>query len=550
MDKSVKKQNFLQGAAVLAIATALVKIIGALYKIPLNEAIGPEGYAYFTTAYDIYSVLLMISSAGLPVAMSKLISHYSALGQYNQVRRVYTTSRTIFLILGIFSAAFMMFGCKILAKTLHQTGAWPAILCLGPSALFMVMMSTYRGFFQGQGDMRPTSTSQVLEAVFKLIVGLAAAFAIVKLTGNISWAAGGAIMGVTVSCLISVFYLRHRLTPAYKSMPHSAEDTATFGQTTKELLGIAIPITIGAAGLQLLTVVESGLYMDRLVHLIGSNQYMGHLTEGGISVERAATTLKGVYNMSQTIFNMPCAFIVPITVSVIPAVTSFLTLKQNKEVRATEESAARITGLMSLPCAVGLFLLGQPVMALLGGYEGSLLTSGGLFMSALGLSIFPYAIIQYTNALLQAHGYAHVPVINMLVCGIAKLAVVYILVGNPNIGLMGAPIGALICYFCIAALNLIAIRKLVPQKPRLLAALVRPALAAVAMGLAVWGAYEGLGLIFAESTSRLTSVILCGGPIAVGVVVYLVCVVLFKAITAEDCKLLPKGDKIAKLLHL
>ena len=543
MGKSVKKQNFLQGAAILAIATAIVKIIGALYKIPLNDAIGELGFSYFSSAYEIYSVLLMISSAGLPVAMSKLISHYSALGHYNQVRRVYTTSRTIFLILGLFSAAFMMIGCKWLANALNQPGAWPAILCLGPSALFMVIMSTYRGFFQGQGDMRPTSISQVLEAVFKLIVGLGAAFAIIKVLGSVSWAAAGAIMGVTVSCLISVFYLRNRLTPAYKELPQSDEKTDSFGSITKQLLGIAIPITIGAAGLSLLTVLETGLYMDRLVYLIGSGQYMAGLGDG-LSAQDAAGTLKGVYNMSQTIFNMPCAFIVPITISVIPAITSALTLKQDDQVRGTEESAARITGLMSLPCAVGLFLLGQPVMGLLGGYEGQLLSTGGMLMALLGLCIFPYAIIQYTNALLQAHGHAHVPVINMLICGVAKLAVVYVLVGNPNIGLMGAPIGALIGYFCIAILNLIAIRRLVPQKPRLVGALVRPALAAITMGLAVWAAYKGLQMVF---TSNM---ILCVGSIGVGVVVYFVSVVLFKAITAEDCKLLPKGEKIAKILHL
>ena len=544
MEKSVKKQNFLQGAAILAIATALVKVIGALYKLPLNTAIGELGFSYFSSAYDIYSVLLMISSAGLPVAMSKLISQYSSLGHYNQVRQVYTTSRTIFLILGVASAAFMMLGCKWLANALNQPGAWPAILCLGPSALFMVIMSTYRGFFQGQGDMRPTSVSQVLEAVFKLIVGLAAAFAIITLWNDVSWAAGGAILGVTVSCLISVFYLRARLVPAYKEMPESAEPADSFGKTTKQLLAIAIPITIGAAGLSLLTVLETGLYMDRLVYLIGSGQYMPTLMDGGLNAQDAAGTLKGVYNMSQTIFNMPCAFIVPITVSVIPAITSALTLLQHDQVRSTEESAARITGLLSLPCAVGLFLLGQPVMGLLGGYEGQLLTTGGMLMALLGLSIFPYAIIQYTNALLQAHGYAHIPVVNMLVCGVAKLAVVYILVGNPSIGLMGAPIGALVCYFCIAILNLIAIRKYVPQRPRLIKALVRPALAAITMGVAVWAAHKGLQLFISSN------LILCGGSIVVGVVVYFVSVVLFKAITAEDCKLLPKGDRIAKILHL
>jgi stage V sporulation protein B len=251
--------------------------------------------------------------------------------------------------------------------------------------------------------------------------------------------------------------------------------------------------------------------------------------------------------MAQTIFNMPCAFIVPITVSVIPAITANLTLMRDQSVRATEESAARITGLLSIPCTVGLFVLAQPIMGLLGGYTGEYLVLGGQLLALLGISVFLYAIIQYTNALLQSHGYAHVPVINMLLCGVVKLAVVYILVGNPAIGILGAPIGAVLGYGCIAVLNLISIRKLVPQKPALLRNLLRPLLPAALMGCAVYGCYRGLGQLLGQDASR---VILCGVPIAVGVVVYLVGVVLFKAITREDCQLLPKGDQLAKLLHL
>ena len=262
---------------------------------------------------------------------------------------------------------------------------------------------------------------------------------------------------------------------------------------------------------------------------------------------RVAASIKGVYNFAQTIFNMPCAFIVPIAISVIPAITSQITLGNHAAVRETEESAARITGLISLPCSVGLFVLAKPVMALLGGYTGEKLELAAGLLAALGICIFMYAIIQYTTALLQAHGYAHVPVINMLSCGMVKLGVVYILVGNPNLGILGAPIGAILSYVAIATLNLLLIRKLVPQKPALLANLLRALLPAALMGAAVYGSYRGLVLLLGETGSR---VILCGAPVIVGVVVYCVAAVLFKAITAEDCKLLPKGDKIAKLLRL
>ena len=244
---------------------------------------------------------------------------------------------------------------------------------------------------------------------------------------------------------------------------------------------------------------------------------------------------------------MPCAFIIPITVSVLPAVTSFLTMGDNKGVRETEESAARITGLLSLPCAVGLTVLARPIMALLGGYEGEQLDLSAKFMAIQGITVFLYAIIQYTNALLQSHGYVNVPVVNMLSSGVVRLILVYVMVGNPALGLMGAPIGAMIGYFLIAVMNLLAIRSKVAQKPKLLKNLLKPAIPALVMGVVVFFAYRALVAVIGIDGSR---VILAGAPIALGALVYLVCVVLMKSITREDALLLPKGDKIAKLLRL
>ena len=533
MSQSAKKQNFLHGAMLLALATAAVKVIGALYKIPLNKIIGTSGYGYFTTAYDIYSVLLMISTAGLPVAMSRMISQSSALGEYNQVRRIYKAARSIFLGLGLVSTVLMMSLAPQLASWLEQPSAKYAILFLGPCALLMGVISTYRGFFQGQGDMRPTSTSQVLEAVFKLVVGLGAAYLIMYNTKSVPLAAGGAILGVTVSCAVSVIFLFCKFRPAYGELPQTHEEAMSYKTAVKGLLVIAIPITVGAAGLQLLTVVEQKLYM-------------GQLLGSGMSQE-SADTMKGIYSMSLTIFNMPCAFIVPIAISIIPAITSYLTLKDNTSVRETEESAARITGLLSLPCSVGLCLLARPVMSLLGGYTGWELDLATKLMSLLGVCIFLYAIIQYTNAVLQSHGHATIPVVNMLVAGAVRLVVVYILVGNPQLGILGVPIGAVLCYAAIGVMNLVAIARVVPQNPALTRNLLRSLLPAAIMGVAVFATHLGLTKVLGADGSRL---ILCGAPIGVGVLVYFVAVVKCKAITADDCKLLPKGEKIAKLLKL
>ena len=175
MSETPKKQTFLHGAALLALATAIVKVIGALYKIPLNAIIGEQGFGYFYTAYEIYSVLLLISTAGLPVAMSRMISEATSLGNYRQVRRIYRTSQALFLGMGILGSLLMTLCCRQLADFQKQPDAWFAIGCLGPSVFLICLMSCYRGFFQGQSNMLPTSISQVIEAIVKLIVGIAAA---------------------------------------------------------------------------------------------------------------------------------------------------------------------------------------------------------------------------------------------------------------------------------------------------------------------------------------------------------------------------------------
>jgi len=532
MSESPKKQTFLHGTMLLAMATAIVKIIGALYKIPLNAIIGEQGFGYYSTAYEIYTVLLMISTAGLPVAMSRMISQANSLGHYRQVRKIYAVSRTIFLTLGLIGTLLMTLFCRQLAAFQEQPDAWAAIGTLGPCCFLICLMSTYRGFFQGQSNMLPTSVSQVLEAAVKLVVGIVAALIIMHNTAKVSMAAAGAIFGVTMSCLLSSVYLNHCFRKAFKAMP-SGDDTVTSGKDiAKGLLAIAIPITIGSAGLQILTVLETKIYMSQL--LVTVTQDM-------------ADTQKGIYNMTQTIFNMPCAFITPITISIIPAITALLTTNDHRSAKETAESAVRVTGLISAPCAVGLAVLAEPVTALLGGYTGEKLALATQLMAVLGVCIVFNAVVLLTNAIMQAHGHVNIPVINMFIGGILKLVAVFVLTGNPHIGIVGTPIGSLLCYLCITILNIFSIRRVLENPPAIIKNLLRALLAAGIMGAATYGTWYGLRALLGTDMSRI---IACGVPILVGVATYLIAAVKLKVITKEDCLLLPKGEKIARLLHL
>ena len=249
--------------------------------------------------------------------------------------------------------------------------------------------------------------------------------------------------------------------------------------------------------------------------------------------------------MTQTIFNMPCGFITPITVSIIPAITAQITLGNHTAARQTEEAAARLTGLLAIPCAIGLTVLARPITALLGGYTGEKLELATKLMTILGVCVFFNALVLVTTAIMQAHGHVNRPVIHMVLAGLVRLVAVYFLSGDPAIGIVGAPISNLNCYIVIAILNLWAMRGLLSNPPAILKNALRPLLSGLLMGAFSYGTW--LMLTTLGLTSRL---LLCALPVAVGGLTYTVSIIFLKVIQKEDCLLLPKGEQIAKFLRL
>ena len=553
-DQPIKKQTFLQGTAVLAMATVLVKLMGFLFKVPLNNIIGEDGFGYFNTAYDVYNVLLMISTTGLPVAMSRMISQAQTLGNHAQIKRIYRTSLYVFLTIGMVGSLGMLFFCRQLSVMVTTNeNSWAAIAALAPCVLLICLVSAYRGFFQGQSNMTPTSVSQIFEAVTRLVVGLGLAWLVMKLTGeaavraqgivlasgetaqdygDITLAAGGAILGVTLGSLISVVYLHHKFRQSNQILSLGGGTAKSTRSTMKELLSIAVPITLGSAGLQIINLFDTMIYMRRLT---GALQW----------TEKMADSAKGVYNFCQTVFALPCSFIPTITIAVIPAITASLTRKDLAEAKATSESSVRTMALIAMPCAAGLFVIAEPVIRLLcSTYTEDRIQLAATMLAILGLTVIFNSLVLLLNAIMQAHGDVVTPVVNMLIGGIIKIIVNYILVGQPNLNIVGAPIGTFICYISITALDLIAMKRHISARPAIFKNIIRPGLASAIMGAATFMVYRVLSN--AISSWKLA----CLLSLAFAVVLYAVLAVFLRCLTYEDCMLLPKGEKIAKILRI
>ena len=549
-----KKQSFLQGVAVLTAATIIVKLLGFIYKVPLQNILQERGFGYFNTAYDVYNVLLMISTTGLPVAVSRMISQAQALDNYAQIRKIYSVSMKVFLTIGVVGTLIMLVFCRQLSVMVTTNeNSWAAIAALAPCVLLICLVSAYRGFFQGQSNMTPTSVSQIFEAVTRLVVGLGLAWLVMKLTGeaavraqgivlasgetaqdygDITLAAGGAILGVTLGSLISVVYLHHKFRQSNQILSLGGGTAKSTRSTMKELLSIAVPITLGSAGLQIINLFDTMIYMRRLT---GALQW----------TEKMADSAKGVYNFCQTVFALPCSFIPTITIAVIPAITASLTRKDLAEAKATSESSVRTMALIAMPCAAGLFVMAEPVIRLLcSTYPEDKIQLAATMLAILGLTVIFNSLVLLLNAIMQAHGDVVTPVVNMLIGGIIKIIVNYILVGQPNLNIVGAPIGTFICYISITALDLIAMKRHISARPAIFKNIIRPGLASAIMGAATFMVYRVLSN--AISSWKLA----CLLSLAFAVVLYAVLVVFLRCLTYEDCMLLPKGEKIAKILRI
>ncbi len=530
-----KKQSFLGGAAVLAFGIVAVKIIGAVFKIPLRNILGEGGSADFSNAYNIYATMLTISTAGLPVALSKLVSEAYARGRTRQAQRTFRISLLVFLVLGLLSFALMWWGNEYLAGLLNNPRAAYGIRTLAPAVVCVGCLSAFRGYAQGRQYMTPTAVSQILEALCKLIFGLALSLWLLKAGQPDYIAAAGAIGGVTIGTILSLVYMAlnylHRR-PAVQSGERCASGRAIL----RRLLALAIPITIASSMVSVITLIDTSLVQGRLQSAL---QYT-------LDETRA---LYGNYSACMDLYNLPSSLMVALTASVIPAVSAAITQHDDRQAARIVRSSFRVTALLAFPMGLGLWSLSGPIFQLFyPRYNGEL---GGQLLSVLGIASIFVCLMLVTNSILQSYGRVNIPIVTMLIGGVVKIVLNYNLVAVPSVNIHGAPIGTLVCFALTAVLNLIAVARITRFRLNYPGYFFRPLLASLAMALTARGVYALVSrLLLTEDSGRMLLLVCVGISILAAVLVYGALVLALRCIRREDLALLPKGEKLARILHV
>lgn len=539
------------------IGSVLVKLIGAAFRIPLGNLLSNEAYVDFNTAYNVYNLFLTIATAGLPVALSKTIAESHAMGRRNQVDRVFSVALKTCFVLGLVSfIAMSVFGGP-LSVLMGDDSAIYCVRALSPSVLCVCVMSAFRGYYQGHSDMVPTAVSQIIESFCKLGFGLALVFMVLAwLPGAESYrqrmAAVGAILGVSIGSVIALIYLilRFRRTRRDQRATSAADVPDADLDIFKRLLNLAVPITLGSAASAIVNLVDTSVVLNLLErmyetmpHLITAEAVAQAGEAGGVNPALyMAQGLKGIYDKLLAVYNLPSQLMIAFTVSVVPAVSACLVRRDQVSAGKTAESALRVSMILSLPMGVGLFALAGPVVELL--FPGKMDPGvAAPVMAILGLASIFVCLMMICNSILQAYGHVTLPVLAVVAGGVVKVVVNYLLVGDPALNIKGAPVGTLACFVVVALLDVVIIRRVVPSPPSFIRAMAKPLLASVVMGAAAWSA---CGL-----ASRFVGVRLgCLAGIAAGVAVYAVLVVVLKVFSKDDLALMPKGDKIAKILRI
>lgn len=527
-----KSNNFLKSAAILGMAGVIVKILGAIYRIPLTNIIESEGLGYYQTAYPLYSLLLTISTAGFPIAIAKLVSERRAIKDFRGAHKVFKVALAGLFIGAILTSVFVFIAAENIVEALGNRNAYYALIALVPALFFVPIMSAFRGFFQGQQSMTPTAISQISEQFFRVVSGLFLTYYL--LDKGIPMAAGGASFGGSVGALIGTLTIGLIYFNGRKEMKREIEgglvtEEYSVGHIVKDLLLIAIPITIGAAISPIMDTIDVALVLRRL-------QTIGY-------TEAMANDLFGNKGMAQTLINLPQVFSIAIAMSLVPAIADANARRRKDEIESIISSGIRMTLLIGLPAAFGLFVLSKPIIGLLY-YKNPMETiiNTGNILAILSIGVVFLTLVQSLSAILQGLGKPVISAVNLFIGAVAKVILTYILTSIPSINIYGAAISTVAAFAIAAILDLISVKIYSKVKLSARDIFIKPFLSSLGMGVSARISYLALMNTIGDKLATIIAIL-------IGATIYAILLVITGAITSKDLELLPKGDKIGRRIE-
>ena len=521
------------GVAVLMPATLFTKVIGLFYKIPLIAIVGVEGMAYFLAAYHLYSLLFVISATGLPTALSLQIARAVAGAQSRSVGRIFRASLLLFLSLGLLGTLGLLLGASCLAERLAMSDAAAAIVAIAPALLLSAFIGAAKGYFQGHQRMLPTALSEVLEASGKLGFGLCFALIAKSRGADTPRVAAAAILGITAGLALAALLLAVWL--LYHAAVHRPCDAQSCsmpkrGKVLAELLRVALPITVSASVMSVVSLIDTALISSRLQKI-------------GFAPGVANAMYSSYGNLAVPLYNLVPSLLSPITLALMPLLGGALSRRDLRGGRSAFKTAFRISALLSIPAALGLAVFSRPILSLIYHGQSEAIAVAAPALSLLALAVVPAVMIALVGAALQAMGHTLLPVVAMSVGALIKLAIEFSLLSVPGVYIYAAPISTVLCNLAVLLIEGIALARVFDLGFLRAGDLFRPLLAAVLSVGAGGGAYFALRALLGECLWQMPLVLLLAA------LLFLPFALCLGALGREELMALPLGDRLCRLLE-
>ena len=522
-----RQRSLVGGISVLGAAGIICKVVGVLYRIPLSSMIGSLGMGLYGQVMPYYNLLLSITSAGIPVAISRMVSHYVTIGEQGNARRVFHTALKLLTVLGIASTLILLALSRPIAVWVGTPEGYISYMCIAPSLFFVCIMSAYRGYMQGMRRMMPTAVSQLIEQVGKVAVALPFA-SIGFARGGWTMGCAGTLLGTSLAECVAMLYMIIRCR-FVKTPPALPGETPVSGRAlARRIVMIAVPITLGACIVPLSNSIDASM----LKKLMMGSGFTDHeaLSRHGI--------LTGIVF---PLINVPTALAMAMSTNLVPSIASGMARKDMAHVARETSIGLRVASVVGFPCSIGMSILAMPIVFMCYGNAGSKYTVeelilGGSLLEFSAMTIILFTMVQATSGILQGAGKQKIPMLTLVAGVICKIALNAILVSRHDINIHGAPIASLACYSVSMIPNLYYVCKYTSYKFSVTDVILRPLGASALMGAVVWAIYKFVFggeqmLASAGFSKRLLLVVVC---IAVGAAVYLIAAFRLKAIDPDD----------------